>query len=194
MAGGAFGAFEHRLNAAGDRDVIVLDQDRVVETEAMIVTAAAAHRVFFQRPQTRRGLARANDARLGMRDARDESRRRGGDSGQVPEEVERHAFGAEDRPRIAGNGHHLGAALRRRAVVRMRRNRDLWCEPLERRGDQRQSGDHTGFTHHDLGAAIEIRRDGRDRGDVAGAAEIFFEGAGDRRFDFKRREESIGAH
>ena len=160
----------------------------------MIVAAAAAHRVFFQRPQTGRGLARADDARLGMRDARDESRRRGGDAGEMAEKIERHAFGAEDRPRIAGNRHQLGAALHRRAVARMRRDRNLRREPPERGGDERQSGDHAGFAHHDLGAAVEIFRNRRDRGDVAGATKIFFERARDRRLDFKRREESIGAH
>jgi len=49
MTGGGFGAFEHWPNAAGNRDVIVLDQDRVIEAEAVVVAAAAAHRVFLQR-------------------------------------------------------------------------------------------------------------------------------------------------
>ena len=49
MPGGIFSAREHGLDAAGYRDVIVLDQDRVVETETMIIAAAATHRVFLGR-------------------------------------------------------------------------------------------------------------------------------------------------
>ena len=67
VAGRLLGAREHRADAAGDRDVVVLDQHRVVEAEAVIEAAAAAHGVFFQRAQAGRGLARADDARLGVR-------------------------------------------------------------------------------------------------------------------------------
>src|SRR5437588_110260 len=41
MAGGAFGALQYRFYSASDGDVIVLDQDRVIEAETMIVAAAA---------------------------------------------------------------------------------------------------------------------------------------------------------
>src|SRR5262249_32333741 len=94
VASRALGALEHRPNAAGDGDMIVLDQDRVIETETMIVTAAAAHRVFLQRAQTGRGLARAHDARLGMGNAGDKSRRRGGNTGEMAEKIECYALGA----------------------------------------------------------------------------------------------------
>ena len=55
--------------AAGDRDVVVLDQHGVVEAEAVVEAAAAAHRVFLQRAQAGRGLARAADAHVGAGDA-----------------------------------------------------------------------------------------------------------------------------
>ena len=125
MPSGLLGAREHRRDAAGHRDVVVLDQHRVVEAEAVIVAAAATHRVFFQRAQSRRGLARANDARLGMRDAGHELGGSGGDAGEMAEKVERDTLGAEDGAGIAGNRHQLGAGLDRRAVARMRRNRDV---------------------------------------------------------------------
>ena len=47
MAGGGLRAFEHGPDAAGDRDVIVLDQDRVIETKSVIEAAAATHRIFL---------------------------------------------------------------------------------------------------------------------------------------------------
>ena len=53
------------FHPAGDGDMIVLDENRVVEAEAVIETAAAAHRVFFLDPQAGRRLARA--ANLGFR-------------------------------------------------------------------------------------------------------------------------------
>ena len=61
-------ARKRRHDAAGDRDVVVLDQDGVIEPEAVVDAAAAAHRVFFQRAQAGRGLAGAADARLGVGD------------------------------------------------------------------------------------------------------------------------------
>src|SRR3954469_21336258 len=44
-------------DAAGDGDMVVLDQHGIVETEAVIAAAADADRVFFDGPQSRRGLA-----------------------------------------------------------------------------------------------------------------------------------------
>jgi hypothetical protein len=51
--------------------VVVLDQDRIVETKAVVETAATTHRVFLQRPQSRRGLSRAADPHLGAFRTRD---------------------------------------------------------------------------------------------------------------------------
>jgi hypothetical protein len=79
MAGHRIGAFQHRADAARDRDVVVLDQDGVVEAEAMVEAAAAAHGIFLDRPQSRRGLARAADAQLGVLDPAHEFVGRGGD-------------------------------------------------------------------------------------------------------------------
>src|SRR5260370_15488132 len=62
MPGMRTGALQYRRDAAGDRDVVVLDQDRVVESEAMVEAAAAAHRIFLQRAQARRRFAGAADA------------------------------------------------------------------------------------------------------------------------------------
>ena len=58
-------ALDGGLDAAGGDEMVVLDQHRVVEAEAVIEAAAAAHGVFLQHAQARRRLARADDARLG---------------------------------------------------------------------------------------------------------------------------------
>ena len=59
------GARSTARDTAGNRDVVVLDQDGIVEAEAMVDAAAAAHGVFLERAQARRRLARVADARLG---------------------------------------------------------------------------------------------------------------------------------
>ena len=86
---------DRRANAAGDGDVVVLDQDGVVEAEAVIGAAAGAHGVFLDRPQARRRLARADDLRLVPADGRDDRCRRGGDAAQMAEEIERRPFRRE---------------------------------------------------------------------------------------------------
>ena len=56
-------AFDGGADAAGKRNVVVLDQNRIIEPEAVIAAAAGADRVFFQRPKSGRGLAGADDLR-----------------------------------------------------------------------------------------------------------------------------------
>src|SRR5260370_13734052 len=65
MPGMRAGALQYRRDTAGDRYVVVLDQDRVVEPEAMVEAAAAAHRIFLERAQARRRFAGAADAQIG---------------------------------------------------------------------------------------------------------------------------------
>ena len=70
---------------------------------------------------------------------------------------------------------------------------DARRELAERRLDQRQAGDDARFARGKHGAALCVFRHRRDRGDVAGAAEILFERAGDRGFDLEWREKCVGA-
>ena len=68
----------HRLgDAAADGDVVVLDQDGVIQTEAVVDPAAAGHGVLLQRAQPRRGLARIRYPRLGPGDGLDVGARQG---------------------------------------------------------------------------------------------------------------------
>ena len=50
---------------AGGRDVVLLDQDRVVEARAVVDRAAGRHGRLLERPQARRGLARVEHPRAG---------------------------------------------------------------------------------------------------------------------------------
>ena len=159
----------------------------------MIVAAAAAHRVFLERAKSRRGLACANDAGLGMSDARGEFGGRGRDTGKVTEIIKCNALGAENGARIAGNRHQRSAGPGSRSVAGMRRDCDIGRQAAESRLDERQAGDHAGFAHDDESAAIRVLRHGSGGGDVAGAPEIFLKRARDRRLDFERGQKSIGA-
>jgi hypothetical protein len=173
--------------------VVVLDQDRIVEAEAMIEAAAAAHRVFFERPQPRRGLARAADAGVRAGDAAHEFMRRGRHARKAAEQIERHAFGGEHRAGGPVDGHQRGLGCGAHAVTAIGRDPDPGRELLKRRGDQRQAGDHAGGARDHDRVRRRVLRNGRDRGDVAGTAEILGQCARDHRVDLQRREEGVGA-
>ncbi len=76
--------------------VVVLDEHGVVEAEAVIETAAAAHGVFLELAQSRRGLAGFDNPRLGACDGIHQRARGRGDAGEVACEVQRHALRGED--------------------------------------------------------------------------------------------------
>ncbi len=95
-------ALQRGADAAGDRDMVVLDQHRIVEAEAVIGAAAGADRIFLDRAQARRRLARADDPRLVARDRGDDGGRRAGDAAEAAEEVQRRALGGEDAARRPG--------------------------------------------------------------------------------------------
>ena len=77
-------ALDRRPDPAGDRNVVVLDEHRIVEAEAVIAAASHAHRVFLQSPQARQRLARAGDARLVLPDGIGDARGRTRDAAQMP--------------------------------------------------------------------------------------------------------------
>ena len=66
-----------RLDAAGQPDVVVLDQNAVVEPHAVIDGAAGAHRVLLERAQQRRGLARVEHDDAPARGVDELARQRG---------------------------------------------------------------------------------------------------------------------
>ena len=59
-----------RDHSPGERDVVVLDQHAVGKIEAVILAAAAAHRILVDHAQAGRGLARIENARRACRKRR----------------------------------------------------------------------------------------------------------------------------
>ena len=175
-------ALEHRPDAAGDRDVVVLDQDRIIEPEAVIEAAAAAHRVFLQRAQSRRGLARAADARAGCRDAAHEfvrgasRRRRDGREDSAPPARPQARRGRSPRRSSASVLAATLAPSRTCAAISTSGASLRKVAATSGRPEMMPALRATTF-----GARRRVLRDGRDRGDVAGAAEILGERARHRR-------------
>ena len=60
-----------RGDRAGRDDVVLLDQHHVVQTQAMVLRAAAARGVFLRQPQSGQRLARVEDAAAGAGDGFD---------------------------------------------------------------------------------------------------------------------------
>ena len=96
-------AFERRPHAPGERDVIVLDQHRVVEAETVVGAAAEANRLLFEGAQARGGLAGADDLRLGVGDRIGQRPRRRRDPGHPAQKIERGALGGKHAARPAAD-------------------------------------------------------------------------------------------
>ena len=153
MSGAGARALQHGADAAGDRDVVVLDQHGVVEPEAMVEPAAAAHRVFLQRAQAGRGLARAADARVACRAMR---RTNSCVAVATPDRWPRKLSAARSAASTARAGpvdcHQRGLGRDLVAVARVRGDLDLGRELAECGGGQRQPGDHAGLARDHDGA------------------------------------------
>ena len=115
LAGLAAGerAGEDGGQAAAERDVVVLDEDSVLQVEAVVDAAAAADGVLIQRAQAGDGLAGVEDFGLGFGggDGADEFVGEGGDAGHALHEVEDDALGGEDAGGVgADDGDGLALA------------------------------------------------------------------------------------
>ena len=72
--------------------MVFLEHGRVIEAEAMVEATAAAHRVFLQQPQPRRGLAGVGQAHARARQLGHEGGGGGGDAGEAHGQVQGGAF------------------------------------------------------------------------------------------------------
>ena len=115
-------------SSAGDvGEVVVLDEQAVVQADAVVVAAAGADGVFVEQAEAGDGLARVVDLGSGALDAADEAVGEGGDAGDALEEVEDDALGGEQGAHGAAD-----AEQRRRGAVAVAAFDDLHVEA----GDQ----------------------------------------------------------
>ena len=93
ISAGACARARHRGgDAAGDRDVVVLDHHAAIEPEPVIGAAAAHHGVLLQHAQAGRGLAGVDQPGARAGDFLDVLRGLGGDAGEMLHDVERGAL------------------------------------------------------------------------------------------------------
>src|ERR1700732_2056274 len=98
---------DRTADGAGGGDVVFLDEHAVIETEAMVVAAAAAHGILLRGAQPREGLARVEDAAGRTLDRIGAAPRGGSRAGEQLQEVERGALSAQHRPRGTGDRKDL---------------------------------------------------------------------------------------
>ena len=94
--------------AAGQREMVVLDQDAIPQTEAVIRPATQRHGPFFQDPQARRRLPGIDDPGPEPLHRVAELRRQRGDAGQPLQEIQGHALALQQRPAVSGNRKDRG--------------------------------------------------------------------------------------
>ncbi len=96
----ADGVLEGGHNAAGQGDVIVLDEDAIGKIEAMVLSPTAAHRVFIDDTEAGGGFASVEDACLGARHRFDELSRKGGNPAHSLQEIQNDALAGKKDARI----------------------------------------------------------------------------------------------
>ena len=153
---------------AGDAQVVVLDQDAVVEAEAMVRAAAAADGVLLELAQARRRLAGVEDRRAGAVDRVDVAAGERGDAAEAAEQVEREPLAREHRARRAletrGDRPRLDAV-----AVGGERLEGVGAQLLEDgRGDV-EAADHAGLLEQDRASQTCALVDHGVRGRVARA-------------------------
>ena len=84
-------------DAAGRRDVVVLDERRVAEAHTVIDPAAASHRVLLELPKTRQRLPRVAHATARSFDRTNPGAGRGRDPREVRHEIEHGPLGDQQR-------------------------------------------------------------------------------------------------
>ncbi len=109
-------AARNRARPLRDEEMIVFHQHHVVETEAMICSPTRDHRRFLKLPQAGRRLARVEDFRTVAAGGLDELMGQGRNAAQPLEEIERDAFGRENRARPTANFQDRHAGGHDRAV------------------------------------------------------------------------------
>ena len=183
------GPLDGNGDAAGGRDVVVLDEDCGPETIAMVVRAADAHGVSLECAEARRGLPRVGDARATARRKRfDVSAGAARDTAHPLDEVQRGSLRHEDRAGRAGDGPQDVSANRLGAVGAHALHDESRVDARKyRRKNVTAADDELGARHCATDGACVVR-DRCLRGRVT-AAEIFVERAIDEAL-----EEALGDH
>jgi hypothetical protein len=158
--------FRIRVTGSADAprkaDVIVLDEDAVVESAAMVHGAAGANRVLFEGPQNRRRLAGVehDDAAAGRIDELTRQRR---DAGEPLQKIQRGPFGCQQRGGHAPNLGDFRPTLAAAAIGVNRGDLGRGVELSERLGGDVEPREHAPRFGGDDAARLLIAIDDRFR-------------------------------
>ena len=170
--------------------MVLLDQDRVVQAEAVVLPATAGYRVLLCQAQAGQRLARVQDARARALHHLHEAPRLGRRGREGLQEVERRALAGEDGARRSFQAaeHGLGRDLRTLGDLPGHRHRIV--QLTEHLGEPGLAADHRLLAAEHVRAGL---RPGGDqvRGEIAGADvlvqrthhhQVEIEGRGDHSF------------
>ena len=167
----AFGEHSERGgNPAGEAEVVLLDEDRVVETGAMVAAATAADGVLLEGAQPGSRLARVEDRRAGAVDEIDERARERRHAAQSADEVDGDALSAENGARVALDlGDDRGRLRHHGSLRECRLDPRGGIERAEDGGGHGHAADDARLLELELRTAAEPVGDERLGRDVSGA-------------------------
>ena len=149
------------MHATAEVDVIVLEQDHVEETYAVVHSASDAHGLFLQHAHARRGLARVEDARLSARV--DESLLvavgHGGYAAHALADVEHEALGGEEALLASAYREHDVAWAHVVAVVHVHGHFQVRVEAAEHFLGSALAGEDALFLYHQFALAHGVGGD-----------------------------------
>ena len=170
--------------------MIILDEEGIIEAEAVVHRTTTAHSVFFKCAQAGCCLARAADLRIGMGDKPHIFRGQRRNARQARHEVQRDTLSGEDGACIARHARD-GDAIARNAcpIFDQRFKFEAGIDDAERGFRDGQARNHAGLARGKDGGCRATIGDGGERRDVARAAKVFVQGRPQGIFEIDRVEE-----
>lgn len=150
-----------------DLEMVVLDQDQVVEAEAVVVSAATTYGVLFELPPPGCGLARVEDPRAGAGHRTYEAGRQRGNAGKALHEVQCDPFGRQQGPGRPFDLQEHRARLETLAIPGAGSDSNRATPLPERFDGQRQPRHDQRLPRAHDGARARPGRDQRQRGGIA---------------------------
>src|SRR6266480_2326166 len=167
----------HRfLDSAGQRDMILFQKYRVIQSEAVVGAAARLHRIFFQCPQTRCCFPGIPNPRSRPCQLFHETPRQRRDSTKMRQKIQRGSLAGEDGTGISPDLHDFRARFDKRPIVVRAGNSDLRIQRAEDLFGYRQSRANKGLPGEDVSTRRRARWYHR-RGRSVSRTDILFQRA-----------------
>ena len=171
-------------------DMVVLDHRSVEEAHAMVDPATAANGVLLQCPQARKRLSGVADHGAGSGKCRDPPCSLGGNPREMAEQVERTSLGGEQQAGRGGDPSDCRTGRNNISIGHQMVDvaRCITTHHLDNGSNDRQTGNHPGFTSRERHDTPLITRDRRNRCDIDTVGKILGERSSDHLLDRRRIE------